>query len=47
MESGELIAMINSTAAEGSLEEILAKKTSLIAKLARLDAELQDSFKRN
>lgn len=43
VESGELIAMINSTAAEGSLEEILAKKTSLIAKLARLDAELQDS----
>ena len=43
VESGELISMINSTAAEGSLEEILAKKTSLIAKLARLDAELQDS----
>ena len=39
----QLIALINSTAAEGSLEEVLAKRNSLAAKLVRLDAELQNS----
>ena len=39
----QLIALINSTAAEGSLEEVLAKRNSLAAKLLRLDAELQNS----
>ena len=45
VETGQLLAMINSTAAEGSLEETIAKKNSLLAKLARLDAELQSSSK--
>ncbi len=38
--NNQLLAVINSTAAEGSLEEIRAKKNSLLAKLVRLDAEL-------
>ena len=42
---GQLLALINSMAAEGSLEEVLAKKNSLSAKLIRLNAELQDSSK--
>ena len=46
VETGQLLALINSTAAEGSLEEIIAKKNSLLAKLARLDAELQSSTKK-
>jgi adhesin transport system membrane fusion protein len=46
VETGQLLALINSTAAEGSLEEITAKKNSLLAKLARLDAELQSSTKK-
>jgi hypothetical protein len=37
--------VINSTAAEGSLDEIKAKKNSLLAKLVRLDAELKNSNK--
>ena len=45
VEKDQLIALINSTAAEGSLEEVLAKRNSLAAKLVRLDAELQDSTK--
>ena len=47
VEKDQLIALINSTAAEGSLEEVLAKRNSLAAKLVRLDAELQDSTKKN
>ena len=43
VKNGQIIAMINSTAAEGSLDEIYSKKNSLEAKLARLDAELQGS----
>ena len=43
--SNQLLAVINSTAAEGSLEEIRAKKNSLQAKLVRLDAELTDDNK--
>ena len=46
VEKDQLIALINSTAAEGSLEEVLAKRNSLAAKLVRLDAELQNSTKR-
>ena len=46
VQSGQLLALINSTAAEGSLEEIIAKKNSLLAKLMRLDAELQSSTKK-
>ena len=38
--NNQLLAVINSTAAEGSLEEIRAKKNNLLAKLVRLDAEL-------
>jgi len=41
----QLLALINSTAAEGSLEEIVAKKNSLNAKLVRLDAELKNTDK--
>ena len=44
---GQLLALINSTAAEGSLEEVLAKKNSLSAKLIRLNAELQDGSKKD
>ena len=40
-----MLAVINSTAAEGSLEEIRAKKNSLLAKLVRLDAELKNADK--
>ena len=36
--NNQLLAVINSTAAEGSLKEIKAKKNSLLAKLVRLDA---------
>ncbi len=43
--SNQLLAVINSTAAEGSLEEIRAKKNSLLAKLVRLDAELKNADK--
>jgi adhesin transport system membrane fusion protein len=43
--NNQLLAVINSTAAEGSLEEIKAKKNSLLAKLVRLDAELKNSNK--
>ncbi len=43
--SNQLLAVINSTAAEGSLEEIKAKKNSLLAKLIRLDAELENTDK--
>ena len=43
--NNQLIAVINSTAAEGSLEEIKAKKNSLLAKLVRLDAELKNADK--
>jgi len=43
--NNQLLAVINSTAAEGSLEEIRAKKNSLQAKLVRLDAELTDDNK--
>ena len=41
----QLLAVVNSTAAEGSLEEIQAKKNSLLAKLVRLDAELKNADK--
>lgn len=41
--NNQLLAVINSTAAEGSLEEIRAKKNSLQAKLVRLGAELTDA----
>ena len=41
----QLLALINSTAAEGSLEEIVAKQNSLNAKLVRLDAELKNTDK--
>ena len=40
VERDQVLALINSTAAEGSLEEIIAKRNSLTAKLVRLDAEL-------
>ena len=43
--NNQLLAVINSTAAEGSLEEIRAKKNSLLAKLVRLDAELKHADK--
>ena len=43
--NNQLLAVINSTAAEGSLEEIRAKKNSLLAKLVRLDAELTNADK--
>ena len=43
--NNQLLAVINSTAAEGSLEEIRAKKNSLLAKLVRLDAELTNTNK--
>ena len=43
--NNQLLAVINSTAAEGSLEEIRAKKNSLQSKLIRLDAELTDDNK--
>ena len=43
--NNQLIAVINSTAAEGSLEEIKTKKNSLLAKLVRLDAELKNADK--
>ena len=43
--NNQLLAVINSTAAEGSLEEIKAKKNSLMAKLVRLDAELKNADK--
>ena len=43
--NNQLLAVINSTAAEGSLEEIRAKKNSLQAKLVRLRAELTDANK--
>ena len=45
--NNQLIAVINSTAAEGSLEEIKTKKNSLLAKLVRLDAELKNADKNN
>ena len=45
VEFGQLLALINSTEAEGSLEEIIAKKNSLEAKLLRSNAELQNSTK--
>ena len=44
--NNQLLALVNSTAAEGSLDEINAKKNSLLAKLIRLDAELKNSNKR-
>jgi len=47
VKTGQVIAMINSTAAEGSLDEIYSKKNSLEAKLARLDAELQGSDRKS
>ena len=47
VKNGQVIAMINSTAAEGSLDEIYSKKNSLEAKLARLDAELQGSDRKS
>ena len=43
VKKNQLLALINSTAAEGSLEEIVAKKDSLDAKLIRLDAELKNT----
>ena len=43
--NNQLLAVINSTAAEGSLKEIKAKKNSLLAKMVRLDAELKNSNK--
>ena len=43
--NNQLLAVINSTAAEGSLEEIRTKKNSLQAKLVRLGAELTDANK--
>ena len=43
--NNQLLAVINSTAAEGSLEEIRAKKNSLQAKLVRLAAELTEANK--
>ena len=43
--NNQLLAVINSTAAEGSLDEIKAKKNSLLAKLIRLDAELENTSK--
>ena len=43
--NNQLLAVINSTAAEGSLQEIKAKKNSLMAKLVRLDAELKNADK--
>ena len=43
--NNQLLVVINSTAAEGSLKEIKAKKNSLLAKLVRLDAELKNSTK--
>ena len=43
--NNQLLAVINSTAAEGSLDEIKAKKNSLLAKLMRLDAELENTSK--
>ena len=45
VKNNQLLALINSTAAEGSLEEIVAKKNSLNAKLVRLDAELKNTDK--
>jgi len=47
VKNGQIIAMISSTAAEGSLDEIYSKKNSLEAKLARLDAELQGSNRKS
>ena len=44
--NNQLLALVNSTAAEGSLDEINAKKNNLLAKLIRLDAELKNSNKR-
>ena len=46
VQTGQLLALINSTEAEGSLEEITAKKNSLLAKLLRLNAELKKSTKK-
>ena len=43
--NNQLLAVINSTAAEGSLDEIKAKKNNLMAKLVRLDAELKNADK--
>ena len=43
--NNQLLAVINPTAAEGSLEEINAKKNSLLAKLIRLNAELENTNK--
>lgn len=43
--NNQLLAVINSTAAEGSLDEIKAKKNNLLAKLIRLDAELENTNK--
>ena len=43
--NNQLLAVINPTAAEGSLEEIKAKKNSLLAKLIRLNAELENTNK--
>ena len=43
--NNQLLAVINSTAAEGSLDEIKAKKNNLLAKLIRLDAELENTSK--
>ena len=43
VERDQVLALINSTAAEGSLEEIIAKRNSLTAKLVRLDAELKNT----
>jgi len=45
IKGNQLLALINSTAAEGSLEEIVAKQNSLNAKLVRLDAELKNTDK--
>ena len=47
VKNGQIIAMISSTAAEGSLDEIYSKKNGLEAKLARLDAELQGSNRKS
>jgi len=43
--NNQLLAVINSTEAEGSLDEIKAKKNNLLAKLIRLDAELENTSK--
>ena len=43
VERDQVLALINSTAAEGSLEEIIAIRNSLTATLVRLDAELKNT----